>query len=352
LPIRKERRRIVKAVAITGGYNVASTRFRIRQYIPYMVNYGIRMEEFMPSIDHRYPPQKKILRFTWFLSAFFSRILGVLKTYQYDLTILQRELISTIISLEPFLKKPFVFDVDDAIWLHSRWNSALRIAKLSAGVIAGNNYIANYFSKHASRIWVVPTAIDTKRWKPSNILNNNEFFTIDWTGGSSAFSELYRIEKAIHFFLKVHSDAKLRIIADRPPVFNYIPSGKIEFIRWNPDREVQSLQGIDVGLMPLKDSEWNRGKCAYKLFLYMSLAKPAIASPIGANEEILAKKEIGFSAKSISDWKDALEWIYRNHDKAIQLGINGRSVVESKYSIQKVVPYLVEAIKQVANNYV
>jgi glycosyltransferase involved in cell wall biosynthesis len=119
-------------------------------------------------------------------------------------------------------------------------------------------------------------------------------------------------------------------------------------VRWSEANEVGLLQQMDVGLMPLEDSEWARGKCGFKMLSYMAVGLPVIVSPVGVNQAILAQDELGLAAASNAEWYDALESLYHSHDLGARLGQAGRRVVEKNYSVRTNVVRLAEIFNQVA----
>ena len=153
---------ILKVAALTGGQNIPSARFRVRQLIPALRRCGVDMQEFIPSVS-RYPPVRKSLRPIWGGAALAIRAPAVLATHLYDIAFLQRELISTLLTLEPLTKRPRVLDVDDAIFLSQRWRSIERLVRQCDLVICGNDHIAEHIGQWNENIAVIPTAIDTKR---------------------------------------------------------------------------------------------------------------------------------------------------------------------------------------------
>ena len=130
--------------------------------------------------------------------------------------------------------------------------------------------------------------MDTQRFIPALTKGNGERDVIEWTGTSDNFRYLYEIEPALAEVLKAYPGVTLRIIADARPSFCNIPEERIEFIRWSPENEVKGIQGMSIGIMPLEDSAWARGKCSFKMFQYMACGIPVVVSPIGMNVKVLS----------------------------------------------------------------
>ena len=144
--------------ALTGGRNVPSARFRVRQYIDCLAGEGVEVTEF-PAPWGMYPPSNVMARPAWCMASLFAQLPTVIQSYRYDLTLLQREMLSTFVTLEPFTKRPRILDVDDAIWLHPRGQFAARLASKCEGVLCGNAFLADYFRQWNPNVTIIPTAI-------------------------------------------------------------------------------------------------------------------------------------------------------------------------------------------------
>lgn len=331
--------------ALTSGRNDPSARFRVRQFIAPLHLQGIEVREHCPVIDKHAGvpskivdilpgPLKRIAEPGWRMAKLISRLPGVVGSWNADITWLNRDLVFGTYTLERFVHRPYVFDVDDAIWQAKPdgSRSVARIAQRASVVFAGNQHIANHFSSHCERIEIVPTAIDTQKFcKRIEATPKNDRFVIGWTGSAGNYPYLYAIEQALSIFLLKY-DAVLLIMAEREPKFTLIPQNKVRYVKWSETAESAVLREMDVGLMPLPDTDWARGKCAFKMLQYMATNLPVVVSPVGVNADILAKSNLGFGAKSDEEWISALEFLYLNRDKAHEMGHNGREVVEADYS--------------------
>jgi len=333
--------------ALTTGRNDPSARFRVRQYIEPLYELGIDVHEHIPFINknagiptqiHQYTSlfSQSIEKLGWQSLKLACHVPGLAKSLRSDLLWLNRELLTGCYSLERFLIRPIVLDVDDAVWQAkpNGFNTMRRIGSEAVVIMAGNKYLADWFSQWNSNIKIVPTAIDTDRFAPTTIDNislKSRSYTVGWTGLSSNFSYLYAIEKPLNAFLKKY-DAKLLIISDKEPDFKLIKRNTIDFRYWSPEIESSSLREMNVGLMPLPDNEWARGKCSFKMLQYMSTAIPVVVSPIGMNIEVLNHGLVGYAAESHDDWFDALAIIYKNQQLASEMGETGRRIIIENYS--------------------
>ncbi|MCG8403275.1 MAG: glycosyltransferase family 4 protein [Firmicutes bacterium] len=339
---------MIRIAAYTGGINVPSARFRVRQYIPVLRNLGLEISEFTSKWG-AYPPPNRFVRPLWALGSLGSRICGVINSYRCDITWLQREMLSTLVTLEPFTKRPRVLDVDDAIWLHRRRGDgfARRLAGLCDGVICGNAFLAGYFGQWNANVHILPTAVDTEHYKPVSNSSTKQP-VIGWSGTSSGFSYLRQIEPALAKVLKDHPRVQLRVVSDRRPELNSIPAGQFRFIPWSPGNEVQAVQDMTIGIMPLRDSLWEQGKCSYKMLLYMACGIPVVASPVGMNAELLSINNIGFGPAGEDEWVDALHWLLQNPAQAMDMGSTGRHTVLKYYSLQVLAPKLANMLESLA----
>lgn len=351
---------IIKVAALTSGKNVPSTRFRIRQHIEPLRNFGIDVREYVPAIDKyaSFPFQKakKYIRpisMLWHGLKLSTRIPGIIGSWNAQITWLEREIFPGYLTFEPLLKSPYVLDVDDAVWLLPPYGrqAMVKIAKNAEAVLAGNAYIAEWFSSYARDVRIVPTAVDTDRFVlgTDSDMQVRKRYVIGWSGSSGNYEYIYEIETALARFLKNH-EAELLVIADKPPSFQQIDPEKVRYMRWSPEVEVEALRQMDVGLMPLPLDEWTLGKCSFKMLLYMATGKPVVVSPIGMNAEILSMGRVGFSAKSEADWYDALEYLYKDRSFGHECGLTGRMIVEKHFSRTVVSAQIARVFKELTRN--
>lgn len=335
----------LRVAAYTGGSTVPSARFRVRQYIPALRQSGVYIDEFVPKIG-TYPPKSKVLRPFWAIGSICERLPAIARSYRYNLTLLQREILSTLLTLEPLTRPPRVLDVDDAIWLNHGGNFANRLAALCDLVICGNNFLAEYFYQWNPRVSVLPTAIDTERFYPLPLRPDPQRPIIVWSGISNGLKYLYDIEPALKAVLCKHRDAILRVISDQAPRFTALSPSQWEFLAWSPVTEVVGIQSATVGMMPLRDDLWERGKCSVKMLSYMACGISVVVSPVGMNAEVLKMGPCGFGTRTLDEWVDALDWLLTNTDKAVSIGGEGRKIVLDKYSLHVLAPQLAQILRK------
>lgn len=322
---------MISVAAFTTGRNVPASRFRVRQYIADLKLHGVELAEFYPHAGG-YPPEQKWTRPFWAAASLAGRVPHVMRSFRYDVTLLQREMLSTFLTLEPLTKRPRVLDVDDAIWLNRDSSFAGKLAAMSDLVICGNSFLVEYFRQWNANVTVLPTAVDTKRFVPLKSRVPGDSPVIGWSGNRSGFADLKIVEAPLRAVLTKYPKARLRVMADERPSLD-IPAHQLEFVPWSPEVEVQTIQSMDIGIMPLRDSLWSRGKCSYKMLLYMSCGVPVVVSPVGMNAEILEMGSIGEAASSADDWVSALEAVVGDPGLASAMGEHGREIALKSFSI-------------------
>ena len=323
-------------------------RFRVRQYIADLKLRSVKLSEFYPRAGG-YPPEQRWARPFWAAASLAGRVPDIARSFSYDVILFQREMLSTFLTLEPFTKRPRVLDVDDAIWLNRDNSFARKLAAMSDSVICGNSFLAEYFRQWNASITILPTAVDTKRFIPLKAKPFGASPVIGWSGNRSGFADLKMIEAQLRTVLAKYPKARLRVMADERPNLN-IPGDQLEFVPWSPEVEVQTIQSMDIGIMPLRDTLWSRGKCSYKMLLYMSCGVPVVVSPVGMNAKILQMASLGQAATTPGEWVGALEAAIGNPTQALAMGEKGREVALKNFSIEVLAGKLAAELLRVAGH--
>ncbi|MHB1331601.1 MAG: glycosyltransferase family 4 protein [Sulfuriferula sp.] len=336
---------MIRVTAFTGGIAVPSARFRVRQYIPALREEGIEVKESVSRFG-QYPPQVRWTRPFWALATLAERLPAVVMSHRYDAVLLQREIMSSFVTLEPLTIRPRILDVDDAIFLQRGGGFARRLAELSERVICGNNYLAEWFGRWNINVDVIPTAVDTERYLPdAETKPADSALIIGWIGTSGNYKFLYGIEDALAKVMRVHPNTRLKVVGDKLPEFRQLSLDQIDFVPWSEDIEVQAIQSMDIGIMPLEDSSWARGKCSFKMLQYLATGLPVVVSPVGMNAEILALGELGIGASTEKQWVDGIIALLESKTLRARLGAEGRRVAESSFSIRVVAPRLAHSLR-------
>jgi glycosyltransferase involved in cell wall biosynthesis len=261
-----------------------------------------------------------------------------------DVTVLHQIKLSSIeASLFARFSRRSIFDVDDAIYVRkprrlgdlpdeSAWRKRKFAATCRAvdAVAAGNDVLAGAARGAAHEIAILPTSIDSACYRPTTA-GPQDPPTIAWIGSPENLIYLEIIRPALRRLLQRHSTLKLRVICSQFPDWNDVP---VERVAWSSATEAQSLAGAHIGVMPLTDDAWSRGKCAFKLLQYMAAALPCVASPVGANTEAVLNGVNGFHASTVDEWEQGLERLIRSPALRAEFGAKGLAHVEDRYSIR------------------
>lgn len=345
------------------GDLAASTRQRFNQYRPYLSAEGFELIA-RPLLDDTYLEGLYVggRRNTHHVvKRYIDRLSWLLSHPDTDLIWLHCELFPFLPGLLERLArwpgKPIVFDYDDAIFHNYDLNSKGMVRRMlgkklhstirGAGlVLAGNAYLADYARPLNSQVEIVPTVVDVSVYRPAPPENGaNTAPRVGWIGTPSTWSEyLLNLMPALMPILE-EADARLAVMgAGRGAV----AQPRLEIENWSEEAEVPFLQSLDIGIMPLTDTPWARGKCGYKLIQYMACGLPVVASPVGVNSEIVEHGVNGFLASTEDEWREALTTLL--HDPALRrrMGAAGRRKVEQHYSLQVWGPRVASLLLDVA----
>lgn len=328
-----------------------STRFRILQYLPYLEAAGIDWE-FRPFVNSRQAPTvyrtgstlHKVALTAW---AGLQRGADIGRAARCDLVYVLREAFPVG---PPLLELAMaraagrmVFDFDDAIYHRALnyanpldklrdWSRAAKLIARATRVVAGSAVLAEYARRHApdpGRIALLPTVVDTNlftlRAKPPS-----PTVTIGWIGTPRNTIYIRSVWPALAEVAR--RDPKIRYVFVGAEPFP-VGDTRVEFRPWKLDREIADIQEFDIGIMPLNDDVQTRGKCGFKLIEYMACGLPAIASPIGANCDVLVDGTTGLMAASPGAWTQALLRLSGNAALRQDMGAAGRRRVEEVFSL-------------------
>jgi glycosyltransferase involved in cell wall biosynthesis len=335
-------------------------RFRVEQWASYLKRDGVSVTfaPLLSAADAAILKQRgQLVRKTLSLFRSFVRRFGQVRdARRYDLVYIHRE--TSLVGPAVFerllhsMRVPSVFDFDDAIWVRyvSPANSVFSFlrcpgktattCRLSRAVIAGNRYLAAYAGRFSESVHVVPTTIDTLRCRPRAAPRNSQP-VIGWTGSFSTVRYLDLIRPALE---RLRLELPFRFVTVGATGFR--PDGvEVEERPWSPDRELDALADVDVGVMPLTDGPWERGKCGFKALQYMALGIPPVVSPVGVNTEIVCNEQNGLLASSPEDWERSLARLLRDAESRQRIGAAGRSTVERRYSAQVHAPRVAEILR-------
>lgn len=339
-----------------------SQRFRFEQYLEPLRAHGIACE-VRPLLD---PETAKILYRPGFLGqkaglvlrGALARLRDLAEARRFDVVMVHREayplgypLIERLLS---WIGRPYLFDFDDAIYLSNtsqanRFIAPLKFAQKTAViaahascVIAGNPHLADWARAYNPRVRVIPTTIDTQRYTPQPKATGGPV-CVGWSGSVTTIEHLRPLSGVLRR-VQARYGVRLRVLGD--PRFT-IEGAAVESLPWQEATEVADLAPLDIGIMPLPDEEWARGKCGLKALQYMGLGIATVMSPVGVNAEIAAGGAARL-ASTDAEWEATLGQLIEDATARRTLGAAGRARVVERYSIEANVPRYVEAIRAAA----
>ncbi len=248
---------------------------------------------------------------------------------------------------------PVVFDFDDAVFVSYKSPSngylsylkfpgkTAEICRLSAHVMAGNEYLADYARAYNDNVTIIPTTIDTDKYELRDDPGEPETVTVGWSGSFSTIQHLDTIRDVLQELARSEKFL-LRVIG--APVYK-IDGVETEAMQWRSETELRDLAKIDIGLMPLPDENWSRGKCGLKALQYMALGIPTICSPVGVNSTIIKDGENGFLAGGKDEWIAKIKMLIHSAALRRKIGVAGRETVEREYSAKVVAPRVFEVFR-------
>lgn len=328
-----------------------SQRFRLELYEKILRenNIDFDIESFIDISTRKIIYQKGYIlkKISGVIKGFCKRFAGLIKLPAYDFIMVYREAspvgppIFEWIYTKVF-KKKLIFDFDDAIWVPqvSANNKLARlfkcswkvkyICKWSYKISVGNMYLYNYAVRYNKNVVLNPTCVDTLY--QHNIIKSHdpEKISIGWTGSFSTVIYLNQVVEVLQQLEKKYSFDFI-VIADVNP---QLPLKGFRYIKWNKESEITDLLKINIGIMPLPDSEFERGKCGFKIIQFLALGIPAIASPVGVNKNIIDENINGFLCESKEKWYTAFEKLLNNKSLREQMGTAGRGKIEKNYSVK------------------
>lgn len=325
-------------------------RFRFEHYLPMLERYGFsyKISSFytMKSWKQLYQHGKPLKKAYIVLRGFLKRVLDIFRTIPYDYVFIQREAAPIGPPVIEFIlrflfRKKIIYDFDDAIWVpvssvqnklayHLRWFSKVSsICKWSYKVSTGNQFLADYALRFNKNTVVIPTVVNTDQQHNKLRDQSSDDLVVGWTGTFSTLKYLHMLIPAIQQ-LQQEIDFTFLVIADKDPL---LPLKKYRFVKWNKNTEVEDLLVLNIGVMPLHDSEIEKGKCGFKAIQYMSLGIPPVVSPVGMNSMLVTDGQDGFLAEDENEWVQKLKKLLSDKGLRVKFGENARQKIVEQYSV-------------------
>lgn len=328
---------ILKAVFLVPRLDKASTRFRVLQYLPFLEQSGW---------DCSVKPLSRSAR-NW------PALLGQLR--KADVVVIQKKLFTVPeLWLVRRAARRLIYDFDDAVMVkegdrqensHPRQlRRFMRTLRRVDQVIAGNSFLAEQACCYHDHVEVVPTPVDIDHYLPAVDPPDRDEVVIGWIGSRGTLKYLKEITPALERLAGICPQVRLKIVAD-----DFFALEQMPVIRksWSQADEVADLQSFDIGVMPLADDLWTRGKCGFKLLQCMATGLPVACSPVGANTEIVTDGWDGFWAASEDAWVERLRVLVEDAALRLQMGERARCTVEQRYSLQVCAPRVDELLRDV-----
>ncbi|MBP7496402.1 MAG: glycosyltransferase family 4 protein [Bacteroidales bacterium] len=339
-------------------------RFRFEQYLKYLEESGFNYEisNFLNEKDDKifYSKGKYFKKFIILLKSIRQRLKDIKRANEFDIIFIYRD---AIMIGSTYFEKQFskskarvIFDFDDAIWYPetSQGNSNLsflkkpsktgRIIELSDLVFAGNSYLADYALQYNKNVRIVPTTIDINYYIKKERKKSDNKICIGWTGTSTTLKHYELIIPVLKRIKDKYGDKiYFKLISDQPLLTKEL---EIENTKWDKETEIEDLSYIDIGIMPLPDDKWSKGKCGFKGLQYMALEIPALMSAVGVNNEIIQDGINGFLAKNDEEWYNKLCLLLNSPELRKNIGLKGRQTIVEKYSCQALKEKYIEYFKE------
>jgi glycosyltransferase involved in cell wall biosynthesis len=338
-------------------------RYRIEQWDPYLRREGIEIA-YAPFSDEALAALMKRRgslgrKASGVARAWLRRMRDVRRARGFDLVYLFREgaLMGPAVAERALrlVGPPFVFDFDDAVWIRyvspaNSYFSYLRfpgktatLCRKARHVIAGNAYLHDYAERYNPNVTVVPTTIDTEVYRPLPV-RRPTVPVIGWTGSYSTAQYLALVRPALE---RLRRRMAFRVVVVGAEGF-HADGVEVEHRPWRAATEAADLADLDVGIMPLPDAPWERGKCGLKALQYMALGLPVVVSPVGCNTQIVEHGLNGLLARSTEDWEEGLGRLLQDPALRERMGREGRARVEASYSAAVQAPRVARVFREAA----
>lgn len=359
---------LLRVLAFTKyGSLAASTRQRFLQFEPALAEAGIQLD-YSPLLDNDHLQRLVQGRRASPVSvarSYLRRAAMLLKARSCDVLWVHCEFFPYLPGFMEALAartggRPIVFDYDDAIFHMYDSASNPLVKGLLEGKLApllrrahtclcGNAYLRDYAAQFCRNSIIVPTAVDTGVYVPAASGGGSGGVpVVGWIGSPSTWPYVHPLLPLLSEMAR-EGRAVVRIVgAGQNAQRDCFPG--MELVDWSESTEVAEVQKMDIGIMPIPDDEWARGKSGYKLIQYMACGLPVVASPVGVNREIVREGENGFLATTEAEWRDAVERLLSDPELRTRMGRRSRERAAAEYSLAAQAPRVVDAIRSAAES--
>ncbi len=354
----------------------ACTRFRLASYLPALRSAGVDVD-FVPFLTDEvfrdfYARRGKLAKARALALAVARRAALLTRARRYDAVFIQREamLLGPAIverALTDALSLPLVFDLDDAIWMTDPGQQRVSAAPLAARllkspsksfdivrrarrVIAGSHHLARWARAYHGDVVVLPTVVPRDAWTPlpgrldGAWVDGHDAPVVGWIGTHSTATHLDLVLPALERLAREGRRFKVRLVGAARQLS--IPGVELESVAWSEAREIEDFQRIDVGIAPLVDDAWSRGKCGFKQVQYFACGVPCVGSPVGGAAELMRHDDNALTATTTEEWATALSRLLDDRALRARLATSARRDVEARLSIEAQAPGFVRAVTE------
>ena len=330
----------MKILFLVQGLDVAASRYRVLQYLPYLKEHGV---------------QATVLPFQ---KGFFKKLKLFKSVNEYDILFIQRKRFP-ILWLKYIRKnaRRIVYDFDDSVMYRNskaanpESNTRVKMFKnmvnASDYVIAGNEYLQKNTTPFTHNVTIIPSPIDMSLYPLKKYSEKNDNITLGWIGATGSIHYLEKMKPVFEALGKKYEDLRLKIICN---VFFDCDNITVEKKLWSEQEEVADIQSFDIGLMPLMDDPWSHGKCGLKILQCLATGVPVVCSPAGVNKEIVKNGVHGFWANTREEWIEKLEILINDPDRRERMGMEGRKRVIEHYSLEANAPRMLKIFQQLSSS--
>ena len=349
----------MRILFFTAGTDILpSSRTRVYQYLPYLNDRGIKVKlinftsQGLCRANLMKQPRNAIeIVFDKFYSSFqIVRLLFFASGF--DVIFIQKVLLPVpVFQALKFLNKHIVFDFDDAIFLKGIYindkfiNRFIHTVSSSNLIILENDFAKDFVSKYNKNVLLITGPIDVRRYLPNKETKSNGSITIGWIGSPDTAEYLGLLSEVFRDLCLKYVNLAIHIVGAHK---TNEEGTRISSSEWRLATEVEDLHKFDVGIMPLSNDSWAKGKGGYKLLQYMSCGIPCVGSPIGINLKIIREGINGFFAGSQAEWKEKLSLLIENSALRKNMGQNGRRIAVSEYSFEAFIDNFILSLKEAA----
>jgi glycosyltransferase involved in cell wall biosynthesis len=326
----------MRVLLLIRSRGLPSSRYRVLQYLPALEQAGIEVE--VAKLPSGWRARRKLFR----------------HGREFDCVLLQKRLLrpSLARSLRQFAKR-LVYDFDDAVLYHSpssdnpesatrrkRFESTVGAADV---VLAGNAFLKELAEPFAQDVRLLPTALDPRKYDEAVAAHvaEEEGIVLGWIGSKSTVDYLCQLREPLERIGAEYANVRLRVVCNEFPIFENI---QVEAKEWSKANEAADVAGMDIGLAPVGDDPWSKGKCGLKMLQYLAASKPVVCSPIGAQTEIVQDGVNGYWASDADEWYERLKTLIDSADERKRMGDAGRKHLEERYTIAANAPALIAAL--------